>query len=117
MRLARLLLGNQTGDRPKDLCWFGDCKAKFTEEEATYCPKCDTYRCPTCKRCYCDLPEEAKTALDAEMSSLGYWNPFSNPPRRKKRGLGRRLLEEEWLREYPYLAWEEFIERKHRGEI
>jgi hypothetical protein len=55
-------------------------------EEATYCPTCDCYKCPKCGRCFCDLPEGIRFALDAEMASIDLWEPWHNLPRRKKRG-------------------------------
>jgi len=70
------------------LCWFSDCRAVWKLEEAEYCDSCDTWKCPACNRCFCDLPEEIRFAMDAEMASIGLWDPFHNPPKRKKRGGG-----------------------------
>lgn len=69
-----------------DLCWFPECKAVWKTEEGTYCPICDTWKCPACHRCFCDLPAFTQYVLDAELASIGLWRPFSNPPKRKKRG-------------------------------
>jgi DNA-directed RNA polymerase subunit RPC12/RpoP len=70
------------------LCWFMDCKAVWRLEDAEYCPACDTWRCPSCHRCYCDLPKEVQFALDAEGASSWGWDPWHNPPKRKRRSGG-----------------------------
>lgn len=67
------------------LCWFPDCGAVWPLDAATYCPVCDTWKCPSCGRCFCDLPPFTQHVLDAEMASLDLWDPWHNPPRRKKR--------------------------------
>jgi hypothetical protein len=77
------LNGNEIKEDRIDFCWF--CNSTFTESEAEYCEKCLTYKCPVCKGCYCNLPPIAQQALDNEMMSLGLWNPFHNPKRRKKK--------------------------------
>jgi len=67
------------------LCWFADCQAVWRLEEAAYHDECDTWACPACGRCFCHLPTFTQHVLDAEMVSLGLWNPFHNPPKRKRR--------------------------------
>jgi hypothetical protein len=86
-RNINLLLGERTQTfRDKTwLCWFG--QHSFSESQAKYHETCDTLICPICQKCYCHLSPEAKEALDAEAYSLGIWkDPWSNPPKRKKRG-------------------------------
>jgi len=66
-----------------DLCWF--CQLPFEDVGAKFCEACQTFCCPHCFRCYCNLTEEAKLALDSEMFSVGLWSPYGNPPKRKRR--------------------------------
>jgi len=101
------------------LCWFPDCKAVWRIEEATYCSTCDTYSCPKCRRCFCDLPPLVQYVLDAEMASLGLWDPYSNPRRRKKRGPRIKT----WVFSRPDFEWwakehfPELYSSYERGEI
>jgi len=68
-----------------DLCWFPDCGAVWKTEEAEFHEDCQTFKCPKCKRCFCDLDPFTQYVLDAELASLGIWSPFTNPKRRKRR--------------------------------
>jgi hypothetical protein len=92
-----------------DICWFPDCESVWRTEEGTYCPICDTYKCPKCGRCYCDLPPFTKYVLDAEMASIGLWRPYENAPKRKKRSSNviRGVTREDFLVfcEHYYKHW------------
>lgn len=68
---------------PVSKCW--DCGSVFEDDGAEFCGECQTFICPSCGTHYCTLPEPVRRALDAEMWSVGLWNPYTNPPRRKKR--------------------------------
>lgn len=93
-------------------CWF--CGRDFVDLLAAFCETCRTFKCPFCGGCFCDLNERAKQALDAEMVTLGLWEPSSNPPKRKKKSVARERLELEWATVYPHLTWDEFILLKGR---
>jgi len=67
----------------EDYCWF--CQMPFTVMGAEFCGVCQTFKCPHCGGCYCSLSLEAKRALDMEMHSVGLWDVFHNPPKRKRR--------------------------------
>ena len=111
----RKLLGLPREKR-RSLCFV--CGRDFWEVEENYCPICDTWKCPHCGKCFCDLPEPAKRALDAEMTSLGLWDVGGNPKRRKRRpSPAQRWLYDVWRRDYPSLSYDEFIRRVARGEI
>ena len=100
-----------------DLCWFPDCKAVWPTEEGIYCPTCDTFKCPSCGRCFCDLPPFTQYVLDAEMASIGLWQPFSNPKKRKKR---RKYFEFEGrshFLEWAKVCYPDEHARYSRGEI
>jgi len=100
------------------ICFFRDCRAVWRLEEAAYHDACDTWRCPRCGRCFCDLPPDAKWALDAEGASSWGWNPFRNSPRRKRRsGPAQEWLRDFWIRNYPEIPFDEFCGRVARGEI
>jgi len=71
--------------RETHLCFFHDCRREFSVHQAHFHDECKTYLCPHCNRCLCQLPVEARWALDAEMYSEGLWDPWHNPPRRKKK--------------------------------
>jgi len=74
------------GGGGEDYCWF--CQMPFVDVGAEFCEQCQTFRCPHCGGCYCSLSPEAKQALDMEQFSLGLWDPFHNPPKRKRRKRG-----------------------------
>lgn len=67
----------------QDICWF--CEVEWSLEDAEYHHTCDTWRCPACGKCFCDLPEFTRQVLDREFYSIGLWNPFKNLPCRKRR--------------------------------
>lgn len=64
-------------------CW--SCGKEFEDDDSLFCDECQTFICPSCGTHYCTLPEVAKRTLDAEMYSLGLWDPYSDSPKRKKR--------------------------------
>lgn len=66
-----------------DVCWV--CGTPFIPEDSLFCEKCGTFKCSLCGSCFCDLPLAAQKALDAELYSIGLWNPYGNPCRRKRR--------------------------------
>ena len=47
-------------------CWF--CGKTFTKAE--HCLVCDLYRCPHCKKCGCDLSEEARHAVIVTLNAV-----------------------------------------------
>jgi hypothetical protein len=101
------LFGKRLGERRTDVCWF--CGEAFTEDEGAYHELCDTWKCPHCLKCFCDLPPLAQQVLDREMFSLGLWQPFANPKKRKKRSSNiiRGATKEDFLTfcEHYYKSW------------
>jgi len=82
------------------VCWFLDCQSVWKLKESLFCNTCHTFKCPDCKRCFCDLPKEVQFALDMEMASEGYWDINKNPPKRKK-----KLTIIEFASEEEFLEW------------
>lgn len=100
------------------LCWFPDCGAVWFLDEGEYHDVCDTWKCPSCKRCFCDLPYNIQYALDAEGASSWGWNPWHNPRERKKRkSEGTLWLEYYWATHHSNITWNEFIKKVASGEI
>ena len=62
------------------ICWL--CQAPFNPDLAPYCETCGTLLCQS-GHCLCHLGEEARKAVEAEITSLGMWEHTS--PRRKRR--------------------------------
>lgn len=91
-------------------CWF--CGKTFKDLLAKFCERCRTFKCTFCEGCFCDLDGQSQKALDAEMFTLGLWEPYSNPPKRKRKSAARERLELEWATRYPEMTWEEFIMMK-----
>jgi len=99
-----------------DICWFINCRATWKLEEAKYHKECQTFKCPKCGRCFCDLPPEIQWALDAEMASIGLWLPWHNPKRRKKRKTPWRWTKSRFL-EFVKERFPDLYEKYRRGEI
>lgn len=75
-RFFKIVIKRQPG---YDVCWV--CGMPFEERNAEFCEVCHTYKCPYCGSCLCSLPESTRKVLDAEMYSVGLWDP----PKRKRR--------------------------------
>ncbi len=109
------LLGKSPAEETIDVCWF--CGRIFRVSEAEYCERCDTWRCPFCSKCLCDMRPEARQALDRELFSLGIWeNPWHNLPRRKKRKKAFEMTRAEFLR-YVEKAHPDLYEAYRTGRI
>jgi hypothetical protein len=76
------------GSHVVHLCW--KCSKPFDPYMAEYCPECGTLLCPS-GHCLCDLGEEARRAVENEITSLGLWE--NSPSGRRKRRHARFVEE------------------------